>query len=66
MTDAEFLRETDSLVPKSPVIAEFHARLTAAVDQLIMVNTSSAKCPVCEADLTVDSDSEVDVLVIIG
>lgn len=66
MTDAEFLLETDSLVPKSPVIAEFHRRLTAAADACVIDIKVPTCCPVCEAELLLDYDSEAKVLHIVG
>lgn len=65
LTNEEFLSVTDELAQKSPVINAFHQRLTEAVDALAKT-PDQFKCPVCEAPLQFDPDSEADVLVVIS
>jgi len=65
LTNEEFLSATDELTQKSPVIRAFHQRLTEAVDALAKT-PDQFKCPVCEAPLQFDPDSEADVLVVIS
>jgi len=65
LTNEEFLSATDELTQKSPVIRAFHQRLTEAVDALAKT-PDQFKCPLCEAPLQFDPDSEADVLVVIS
>lgn len=65
LTDEEFLAVTDELTQRSPVINAFHKRLSEAVDALAKT-PDQFKCPVCEAPLQFDPDSEADILVVIS
>lgn len=65
LTNEAFLSVTDELTQKSPVINAFHQRLAEAVDALAKT-PDQFKCPVCEAPLQFDPDSEADVLVVIS
>lgn len=65
LTDEEFLAVTDELTQKSPVINAFHQRLAEAVEALAKT-PDQFKCPVCEAPLQFDPDSEADILVVIS
>lgn len=65
LTNEEFLSVTDELTQKSPVIRAFHQRLAEAVEALAKT-PDQFKCPVCEAPLQFDPDSEADILVVIS
>lgn len=65
-TNAELLRATADLVPKSHVIAAFHAWLEATFETEELLESGPITCPVCEASINVNHDHEANVLCFVG